>query len=108
LADAADLAREYLTLQASIKLLEAQSAEIRDRLKEAIGFETAPEGASWEYPDDGVKVQWVKGRTTEKLDKVKLVQAGVTKDQLEKGTVRTTFPPSMRVVAVESPDSNGD
>lgn len=106
--DAAALAREYLSLKSSIKLLETQADEVRARLQAAVGFETITEQKVWEYPDEGVRVSWVKGRVTERLDRSKLVQAGVTKDQLEKGTIRQQFPPSMRVVAVGSPDSSED
>jgi hypothetical protein len=99
-ADPATLAQMYLKTQKRIKELEEQATLIKANLRSAIGFDTVVEPKTWDY--EGVKVQWVKGRVMEKLDRAKLVQAGVTKEQLEKGTVKSTYEPTMRVVSADS------
>jgi len=104
---AEELALAYLDLQSQIEKLEERADAIRANLRVKIGFDDvkpdpANPGHNWDFP--GVRVSWVKGRTTEKLDRAKLVLAGVTAEQIEKGTVRSSFAPTMRIIPVVSGD----
>lgn len=100
---AAALAQEYLDIQQTMDLLDTRASEVREELKGLLKFAEVHEPKTWELGK--ARVVWVKGRTTEKLDKAKLVQAGVTAAQLSAATTRAVGQPSMRIVPADDPST---
>lgn len=81
-----ELVVEYLTIEDTIKALEAEQQSIKDRLSEALGDKEP--GQTWEY--DGVgSVAFVKGRVSKKLDPKKLMLSGVTAAIIKECTVES-------------------
>ena len=96
----------YLSLKRKIKELEEaaqeEKEEIRRDLFGSASVELPPggEALAWTYTTGVVAV--VKGRVSEKLDRVKLARAGVSGDVLDAATVRTEGEPSLRIMAPET------
>lgn len=87
-----ELAADYLEIKFVIEGLEGAAADLHEQIKAKV---EANGGQGFE--NESLKVEAVKGRTTEKLDRAKLVVQGVTAEQLEAATVRTTSKPTVRV-----------
>lgn len=90
----------YLALKAQIADLEADAGEARQATIEALDALAKPPGTEWVYEGLGT-VQVVKGRTTEKLDRTRLVRAGVSAEVLDAATVKTEGAPSVRISSWE-------
>ena len=96
-SDPATLAAQLVELRATITALEEQAAEIRDRLKGILlGEATAPPEGGWVYGP--VTVQYVRPSERTSLNRKKLVQQGVTLEQIEAALDVTKMPPTIRVV----------
>lgn len=88
----------YLDRQRDIAALEKQAEELRESVIEALGPDGAEPGKVWGFEGVGT-VSVVKGRQSEKLDRAKLVCAGVDPKLLDAATVRTEGKQSMRINA---------
>lgn len=96
-SDPATLAQQYVELRDTIGALEAQANDIRDRLKGTLlGEATAPPEGGWVYGP--VTVQYVKASERTSINRKKLVQNGVSLDQIVKSMDVTPMPPTIRVV----------
>lgn len=93
----------YLALKAQIADLEAKADEARSAVREILCPDGIKAGDKHVFPGLG-RVEGVKGRVTEKLDRAKLARAGVAADVLDAATVRTEGEPSMRIVRDEGGD----
>jgi len=89
-ADVAD----YVELQAEANEIDSKKKLLRDKILGQLGPDSEP-GTTWSY--SGAKVEICKGRVSKKIDRKKLVLAGITKDVLDKATVTTTGNPSLRI-----------
>lgn len=76
-----DLISDYKEASAAVKDAEARKDAVRTLLAEAMVETKIPALV------EGYRVAWVPPSTVPKLDKAALVKAGVTPDQLKKGTV---------------------
>lgn len=95
--DPAVLAQQYVDLRDQIAALEVQANEIRDRLKGMLlGEATEPPPGGWVYGP--VTVQYVKPSERTSIDRKKLVQNGVSLEQIERSMNVTKMPPTIRVV----------
>lgn len=93
---AADAAR-YLELKAEIEVRETEAQEIRDRLKGTLlGEATAPPEGGWVF--GAATVQYVKASERTSINRKKLVQQGVSLEQIEASMDVTKMPPTIRVV----------
>lgn len=98
--DPAVLAAEYMRLRAEITTLETAAEEIRTRLKGTLlGEATEPPPGGWVYGP--ITVHYVKGSERPSLNRKKLVQQGVTLDQILAATDYTKVAPTIRVVATK-------
>lgn len=96
-SDPAVLAAEYIQLKSAIEELETQAQEIRDRLKGTLlGEATEPPPGGWVYGP--VTVQYVKASERTSINRKKLVQQGVSLEQIEASMDVTKMPPTIRVV----------
>lgn len=96
-SDPAVLAQQYVELRDQIAALEIQANEIRDRLKGTLlGEATAPPEGGWVYGP--VTVQYVKASERTSINRKKLVQQGVSLEQIEAALDVTKMPPTIRVV----------
>jgi hypothetical protein len=96
-SDPAALAQQYVELRDTIGALEEQANSIRDRLKGMLlGEATAPPPGGWVYGP--VTVQYVKPSERTSIDRKKLVQNGVSLEQIERSMNVTKMPPTIRVV----------
>jgi len=96
-SDPATLAAQYVELSDTIKALEAQAQEIRDRLKGTLlGEATEPPPGGWVYGP--VTVQYVKASERTSINRKKLVQNGVSLDQIVASMDVTRMAPTIRVV----------
>lgn len=96
-SDPALLASQYVELRDTIGVLEVQANEIRDRLKGMLlGEATEPPPGGWVYGP--VTVQYVKPSERTSIDRKKLVQQGVSLEQIERSMNITRMPPTIRVV----------
>ena len=99
-SDPAVLAAEYIQLKSAIEELETQAQEIRDRLKGTLlGEATEPPPGGWVYGP--VTVQYVKASERTSINRKKLVQQGVSLEQIEASLHVTKMPPTIRVVATK-------
>ena len=80
-------------LALQIKQAESRQQEIKLSLEGQV-----PQGQRVVF--DGIQVEWVKGRESSKLDRAKLVLAGVTKEQIDSATVSSTGKPHLRIGSV--------
>lgn len=95
--DPARLALDYIALKESIAALEEQANAIRDQLKGTLlGEATAPPEGGWVYGP--VTVQYVKASERTSINRKKLVQQGVSLEQIEASMDVTKMPPTIRVV----------
>ena len=95
--DPARLAQQILELRGTIDALEEQHQALRDELKHILlGEATEPPPGGWVY--GAATVQYVKAQERPKLNRAKLVQQGVSLDQIVKATDYTKMPPTIRVV----------
>lgn len=95
--DPAVLAAQYVELRDTIAVFEAQANEIRDRLKGMLlGEATEPPPGGWVYGP--VTVQYVKPSERTSINRKKLVQQGVSLEQIERSMDVTKMPPTIRVV----------
>lgn len=98
--DIGSLAFEYLAIAAQIEDLESQQKVLKDQITGA--FPVTEETLKFE---GSVKVQWVKGRRTEKVDPKAAkrglilagVEASVVEQAFEKATTVTTGNPYLRI-----------
>ena len=96
-SDPATLAQQYVELRDTIGALEEQANEIRDRLKGMLlGEATAPPEGGWVYGP--VTVQYVKPSERTSINRKKLVQNGVSLDQIVASMDVTKLAPTIRVV----------
>jgi len=96
-SDPADLALRYVVLRDHIAALEIEANEIRDRLKGTLlGEATEPPPGGWVYGP--VTVQYVKASERTSINRKKLVQQGVSLEQIERAMDVTKMPPTIRVV----------
>jgi len=96
-SDPAILAAQYVEIRDTMDALDAQATEIRDRLKSMLlGEATAPPPGGWVYGP--VTVQYVKPSERTSLNRKKLVQQGVTLEQIEAALDVTKMAPTIRVV----------
>lgn len=95
--DPAALAAQYVELRDTIAVLEAQANELRDRLKGTLlGEATEPPPGGWVYGP--VTVQYVRAQERTSINRKKLVQQGVSLEQIERAMDVTKMPPTIRVV----------
>lgn len=95
--DPATLAQQYVELRDTIGALEEQANEIRDRLKYTLlGEATEPPPGGWVYGP--VTVQYVKASERTSINRKKLVQNGVSLDQILASMDVTKMTPTIRVV----------
>lgn len=96
-SDPAILAAEYKAIKDQIESLEVSAQEIRDRLKGILlGEATAPPEGGWVYGP--ITVQYVKASKRESINRKKLVQNGVSLEQILASMDITPMPPTIRVV----------
>lgn len=96
-SDPAVLAAQFVELRDTIAALDVQAAEIRDRLKGMLlGEATAPPEGGWVYGP--ILVQYVKASERTSLNRKKLVQQGVSLEQIASAMDVTKMPPTIRVV----------
>lgn len=96
-SDPAVLAVQLVELRDTIAALDEQATEIRDRLKGMLlGEATAPPPGGWVYGP--ITVQYVKASERTSLNRKKLVQQGVSLEQIEASLDVTKMPPTIRVV----------
>jgi hypothetical protein len=96
-SDPATLAAHYVDLKDRIAALEAEAQEIRDRLKGTLlGEATEPPPGGWVYGP--VTVQYVKASERTTINRKKLVQQGVSLEQIEASMDVTKIAPTIRVV----------
>lgn len=98
--DPAVLAKQYTDLKDTIGELETQATEIRDRLKGMLlGEATEPPPGGWVYGP--ITVQYVKASERTSINRKKLVQQGVSLEQIEASMDVTKMPPNIRIVKTE-------
>ncbi len=96
-SDPALLAAQYVELRDRIEALDTEATEIRDRLKGMLlGEATAPPEGGWVYGP--VTVQYVKSSERTSINRKKLVQQGVSLEQIVASMDVTPMPPTIRVV----------
>ena len=96
-SDPAVLAAELVTLRDAAAELTTQADAIRDRLKGMLlGEATEPPPGGWVYGP--ITVQYVKPSERTTLNRKKLVQQGVSLEQIEASLDVTKMPPTIRVV----------
>jgi len=96
-SDPATLAAQYVELRDTIKALEVQADEIRDRLKGTLlGEATEPPPGGWVYGP--VTVQYVRASERTSINRKKLVQQGVSLEQITASMDVTRMAPTIRVV----------
>ena len=96
-SDPAKLAAEYVHLKSTIEGMEACAQAIRDQLKSILlGEATAPPEGGWVYGP--VTVQYVKASERTSINRKKLVQQGVSLEQIEASMDVTKLAPTIRVV----------
>ena len=89
--------KEYLDLATQIDDLKKKQSALKEEIAAELGVLSDPKpGQKWTYNGLG-KVEVCKGRTTTRLDRKKLVLAGVTAEVLDKATVSSTAAPSLRI-----------
>lgn len=97
LTDPAVLAQQYSELKDTIVALEEQANALRDQLKSILlGEATEPPPGGWVYGP--VTVQYVKASERTSINRRKLVQQGVSIEQIEASMDVTKMPPTLRVV----------
>lgn len=95
--DPASLAQQYIELRDAIAALEFSANDIRDRLKSMLlGEATEPPPGGWVYGP--VTVQYVKPSERTSISRRKLVQNGVSLEQIASSMDVTKMPPTIRVV----------
>ena len=95
--DPAVLAAQYVELRDTIGALEVEANAIRDRLKGVLlGEATEAPPGGWVYGP--VTVQYVKPSERTTINRKKLVQQGVTLEQIERSMDVTKVAPTIRVV----------
>jgi hypothetical protein len=101
--DPAALAARILDLRTQSEVLDTEAAGLRDQLKSILlGEATAPPPGGWVYGP--VTVQYVKPSERTSLNRKKLVQQGVTLEQIEAAMDVTKLAPTIRVVkSAEAP-----
>lgn len=92
------LVHAYLALQEKASQLESEKRILRDQIRAGLGSTLQEPGESVVYGGVG-KIEVVKGRTTTKLDRGKLVRSGVTAAILDGATTTKTGEPSLRITA---------
>ncbi len=114
--DAPVLADEYVAKQKAIELLDKRCAEIKVELRNLLPWVPLPgrdarrteaESRVWVFPNS--KVEWVKGRHSEKVDtgklRVTLVLLGVPEETIKKAFEQATAvsdgEPTMRVTGLK-------
>jgi len=96
-SDPAVLAAQYADLRDTIKVMETQAEAIRDRLKGMLlGEATGPPPGGWVYGP--VTVQYVKASERTSINRKKLVQNGVSLEQIVASMDVTKMAPTIRVV----------
>lgn len=91
---------EYLAIKQKIAVHETEAEEKRREIVERLQPDGAPPGTFWSF--DGIgRVDVVKGRVSEKLDRARLARAGVAADVLDAATVRTEGKATMRISAAK-------
>ena len=96
-SDPAILAAQYVELRDTIGALEEQANSIRDRLKGTLlGEATEPPPGGWVYGP--ITVQYVKASERTSINRKKLVQQGVTAEQIVASMDVTKMAPTIRVV----------
>ena len=96
--DPAVLAADYVALKGTIDGLQEQADAIRDRLKGMLlGEATAPPEGGWVYGP--ITVQYVKASERTTINRKKLVQQGVTLEQIEASMDVTKVAPTIRVTS---------
>jgi len=99
--DPAALATQYVELRDTIVALEEQANAIRDQLKGTLlGEATEPPPGGWVY--GAVTVQYVKPQTRTSINRKKLVQQGVSLEQILAATDETVLAPTIRVVRTKA------
>ena len=101
--DPAVLAAQYVELRDTIGALEVEANAIRDRLKSMLlGEATEAPPGGWVYGP--ITVQYVKPSERTSINRTKLVQQGVTLEQIEASMDVTPIAPTIRVVkSAETP-----
>lgn len=95
--DPAVLAQQYVELRDLVARYEAEASAIRDQLKGMLlGEATEPPPGGWVYGP--VTVQYVKASERTSINRKKLVQQGVSLEQIEASMDVTKMPPTIRVV----------
>lgn len=97
-AQAVEYIGTYLALKSQIAALEDRADEARSAVREILDTNVSKPGDKWVFEGLG-KVEIVKGRVSEKLDRARLARAGVAAEVLDAATVRTEGEPSMRITA---------
>ncbi|HLA13986.1 MAG TPA: hypothetical protein VJZ25_03100 [Gemmatimonadaceae bacterium] len=101
-SDPSGAASRIVELRDISERIKIQADEIRDRLKGTLlGEATAPPEGGWVYGP--VTVQYVKASERTSINRRKLVQQGVTLEQIEASMDVTKMPPTIRVV--KTPES---
>jgi hypothetical protein len=96
-SDPAVLAAQYVELRDTIGVLEEQANSIRDRLKGMLlGEATAPPEGGWVYGP--ITVQYVKPSKRTSINRKKLVQQGISLEQITASMDVTKLAPTIRVV----------
>jgi hypothetical protein len=90
-----DVISEYIEIIHHIKELEDKKRLLRDELSAQLHTASELPGRKWDFPEAVVEI--VKGRTTQKLDRTKLVRQGVTAKILDSATVSNIGLPSLRI-----------
>ena len=90
-----DLALEYLDLKDTIDELETQQKEVKKQIEVEMETDLVAQTTNHVFPT--VEVIRVKGRTTTKLDRTKLVQLGVAGAVLDAATITRTGAKGIRI-----------
>lgn len=80
----------FLALKEQIDALEQIAASVREEITSIVEARRAGDTNQSRWDFDHSSVLWVNPSERSSLDRAKLVQAGVTVEQLEKGTVKKT------------------
>jgi hypothetical protein len=82
------LSENYLAVKAQIGALEQRAGTIKEEIDEKVAARLAEGTTTTKWEFDHSYVLWVNPTSRESLDRAKLVQAGVTAEQINKGTIK--------------------
>lgn len=91
-----DHVAEYRRLADQINALEKDKEEKREAVCELLQTAGSKVGAKWEFPSVGI-VRVTQGRTTARLNRMKLARLGVSTEILDAATETTEGPNVVRI-----------